>query len=286
MPDTDVRVKLMGYFSDLDILYREADKNPYIADALGISYEVLLFLDYKFYTDRNKKGLIYTFRVVFDEDSPRDILRKIERLEDDGQTVFIQPSELNISDYYQREFESISVNNHHFDKFSKEIKNLKDLSETKLNDKKLVPILYRQIFVGVIATLEAFLSEVFINLTMNDPKHFQNFIETHPDFRKRKFELKDIFQEKEKIKQTAKKVMLDTIYHNLPVVKEMYSATFKISFPEFSKIYEYVIMRHDLVHRNGKTKEGATVVTDQSAINELISTVSLFVEELSQELDL
>ena len=66
------------------------------------------------------------------------------------------------------------------------------------------------------------MSETFINLTANNEDYFKNFVKSHPDFRQRKFELREIFEQNEKLKDTAKKVMLDTIYHDLPKVREMY----------------------------------------------------------------
>ncbi|MFA9190186.1 hypothetical protein AAGV28_02280 [Flavobacterium sp. FZUC8N2.13] len=275
----------MGYYSNLDIDFREADKNPFIADVLGITYEELLFLDYKFYIDTSKNGLIQTYRIEFDKDSPKEILSKIDRLEY-GFIVYIQPYELEFGDYYQREYESISKNDRHLEKFNSEIDNLKELSKLTIESVNLTNVLHRQICIGIIGTMETFLSEVFINLTMNDSANFQRFVENHPEFRKRKFELRDIFNEQDKIKQTAKEVMLDTIYHNLPSVKIMFISTFKINFPDIGEVYEYVMMRHDLVHRNGKTKDGKSVITDEKAIQKMIQCVSEFVLKISKELNI
>lgn len=153
-------------------------------------------------------------------------------------------------------------------------------------DEVLKAVLNRQMFIGIIGTMETFLADVFINLTFDNEKYFRNFIETHPEFRKRKFELKEIFEQSDKLKETAKKVMLDTIYHNLPTVREMYRNTFEIDFPEIKEAYEYVLNRHDLVHRNGKTKEGQIVVTDEKAIDNLIETVNKLVFGVAEKLEL
>lgn len=275
----------MGYYSDLDSEFRDSQKNPYIADVLGISYEELLFLDYDFTTDQSDDGLIYTYRIEFDENSPPEILNKIERLEH-GRVAYIQPYELNISDYYQTEFDSITENENHFSKFTTEINDLKSLSSIKTQSPKLEEVLHRQILIGIIGTLETFLSEVFINLTLNDPVYFQNFIESDPEFKNRRFELSELFIQKNKIKSTAKKVMLDIIYHNIPRVKEMYTSTFRIKFPDISEVSKYVAMRHDLVHRNGKTKDGQKVETNNKAIDNLILCVSDLVSKIAKELKL
>jgi hypothetical protein len=270
----------MGYYSELDAEFRDAEKNPFIADVLGISYEELLILDYKFWKVNND-----AFKIEFDKSSPKDILSKIDRLEG-GLSSYILSSELDITQYYQREYEAIFDSNRHLGKLQSELENLKSLSELDIESENLSNILNRQICIGVIGTMESFLSEVFINHTMNNPVFFQNFIESHPEFKKRKFELREIFNERDKIEQTAKKVMLDTIYHNLPMVKEMYASTFKIEFPCITEVYKYVMMRHDLVHRNGRTKEGQIVETNEEAIQDLINCVLTFVTKVAQELEL
>ena len=80
--------------------------------------------------------------------------------------------------------------------------------------------------------------------------------------------------------------MLDTIYHNLPTVSQMFKDTFKIDFPSIKDVYECVLKRHDLVHRNGKTKNGRPVEPDENVVTELIEMVSNFVGEIATTLNL
>ena len=86
------------------------------------------------------------------------------------------------------------------------------------------------------------------------------------------------------LKDDGKVIMLDTIYHNLPTVQQMYQDTFQIKFPSIKKVYEYVRMRHDLVHRNGKTKDGKQVNTDDATISSLIHEVNMFIHEIINKL--
>ena len=66
----------------------------------------------------------------------------------------------------------------------------------------------------------------------------------------------------------------------------MYVATFDIEFPDIAELSKFVTSRHDLVHRNGKTKEGNEVIVTPEMITELISYVIAFVEEISEKLQL
>jgi hypothetical protein len=185
---------------------------------------------------------------------------------------------------YDEQFEAIRHDKEYVKRFKDELISLERLQEIDIKDISLKNTLNRQIFIGVISTMEAFLSDAFINLTYDNSQYFRKFVETHPEFKKRKFELKDIFSESEKIKETAKIIMLDTIYHNLPTVQQMYQDTFQIKFPSIKKVYEYVRMRHELVHRNGKTKDGEQVNTDEATISSLIHDVNMFIHEIINEL--
>lgn len=78
--------------------------------------------------------------------------------------------------------------------------------------------------------------------------------------------------------------MLEVIYHNLAKVKIMYESTLAISFAEFSKVQNDVGIRHDLVHRNGKTKEGEEIAIDQVKVDEVIFRVVNFVDQIDREL--
>lgn len=143
-------------------------------------------------------------------------------------------------------------------------------------------ILFRQVFIHVIGLMETFLSDTFINLTLNEDIFFRNFIRSHPAFRGQKFELRHIFDESVKLHDTAKRVMLYMIYHKLPEVREMYRATFDIQFPPIKTMFAYVRDRHDLVHRNGKRKDGSILVIDKSLLLALVSDATAFVEAISE----
>jgi len=275
----------MGRMSDLMIEIQEKEAGERIAKILDISLFDLVKLDYEIETDESDDGLIYNYRIEFSEDSPKEILDKISRLED-GRRVYLEPWELDEEYDYDEQFDAITQNKEFVQKYKDEIANLEVLTHLKMPDEVLKAVLNRQMFIGIIGTMETFLADVFINLTFDNDKYFRNFIETHPEFRKRKFELKEIYEQYDKLKETAKIVMLDTIYHNLPTVREMYRDTFEIEFPKIKDAYEYVLKRHDLVHRNGKTKDGKIVVTDEKAIDELIKTVNELVYGVAKELKL
>lgn len=276
----------MGYWKELEIEMQEQESHRHLADLLGITFDELIELEYEIETDESKDGLVYNYRIEFDTaNSPKNILQKIKNLED-GCRVYLQPWDMEQGYDYEEQYEAITENKEYLQKFRDELSNLRLINALSVPDKSLKDILTRQLYISVIGTMETFLSDAFINLTNDNNEYFKNFIETHPEFKKRKFELREIFDKYDKLKETAKVIMLDTIYHNLPSVSQLFKDTFKIDFPSIKEVYEYVLKRHDLVHRNGKTKDGTPVETDENSVKELIDKVTNFVEEIAKKLDI
>ena len=74
-------------------------------------------------------------------------------------------------------------------------------------------------------------------------------------------------------------------WHNLERVKPMYKNTLVIEFPtELKKLCNAIRVRHDIVHRNGKTKDGKEYEILQSDVKELISIVEDFVCKIDGQL--
>lgn len=273
---------MKDYLYDMENSYEEM----HLAKILGISFDDLRRLSYIIDSNQSEDGLVYNYIIEFNtEKSPVEVLSKISRL-DDRSTVYLEPWELDLSFDYDEQFDAITENKGFLKKFSEEISDLKKLSELEIIDDNLKLILNRQIFISTIGTMETFLCDAFINLTFDNDVYFKNFVLTHPEFKQRKFELREIFNEYENIRETAKKIILDVIYHNLPTVSQMYQDTFKIDFPRIKDVYQEVLKRHDLVHRNGKTKEGEIVETDTDAIAILINKITDFINEIAVKLNI
>jgi len=273
----------MSSGSERMIEMQQEKSNQELAKKLGITYGELLELDHEIDTEESEDGLIYNYIIKFRDDAPRVILDKIHGI-DEQNHVWLPSWELDNDDYYEEQYEAIIANKKFQIKFHEEIENLERLNEVEFEDKNLESILKRQVFVGVIGTLETFLSDTFINLTMDNDDYFKKFVETYPAFKQQKFELRHLFVEEGRIKETVKIVLLDIIYHDLRKVGKMYAATFKIEFPKIGFLIKSILTRHDLVHRNGKTKEGQYVAVDKQVIIDLIEKMNKFVTEIADAL--
>lgn len=282
----------MGRVKEYLMEMQQKEDDTKLAEKLGLTIDELDQTEWYLYTDASKDGLIYGYVVNF-EDGPPEILDKIIGLDKNNQ-VWFNPNDFedDFDEYdrydeydYEEQYETIISNKHYYDNFQKEIKNLKELNRIEI-DNVLLPILKRQLYVSAIGTLETFLSETFINQIDENKEYYKNFIETFPPFKDQVFSLRNILRQYERLEKTVRKAMLEVIYHNLDKVQNMYKATFKIDFPEIGELSKAVAIRHDLVHRNGKTKNGIEVEIDKARIDELIENISQFVETISISLNL
>jgi transcription elongation factor Elf1 len=187
-------------------------------------------------------------------------------------------------DNYDELYDAIAENKQFYETFKLEIDNLIKLNSIDLGDASLNKILKRQIFISVITTLETFLSDTFINLTLANEVYFRNFIETYPKFKDEKIYVRDIFTEYSKLKEKVKKIMMDILYHRLSEIKEMYKDTFKIVFPDTKVLFKEIAKRHDLVHRAGRTKNGDILDITTMTNNTLIGYTQSFVADIANQL--
>lgn len=144
---------------------------------------------------------------------------------------------------------------------------------------------YRLLFVNVITAMETYLSDAFINTVVHDPALMRRFIETTPEFQNEKVALSDVFSALEKIEQKANGHLVDVVWHNLERVKPMYRDTLDIKFPkDIGAVFRAVIKRHDIVHRNGKTKTGEGIPISRQDVIDLIAAIQAFIHYVDAQL--
>ncbi|MFA5778794.1 MAG: HEPN domain-containing protein [Elusimicrobiota bacterium] len=139
----------------------------------------------------------------------------------------------------------------------------------------------KMLFVNVITSLETFLSDAFIGTVLKDKQLLKDFVRLNPDFSDRKFSLNEIFERIDTIEKEVKKYLLDLIWHNLAKAQQMYHSVLHIDFPEdMNLIYKGIAIRHDIVHRNGKTKSGKNVTVTRDELIKLMDKVNSFAETI------
>ena len=78
--------------------------------------------------------------------------------------------------------------------------------------------------------------------------------------------------------------MLVLLYHNLPKIKGIYRDTLAVDLGDIAEASKAVQIRHNLVHRNGKNKEGQHFIITKEIISNLIDEIEKFVLNIDQQI--
>jgi hypothetical protein len=212
---------------------------------------------------------------------PEDVIRELaDELSSIASGWTGNPNEQDVDNY---EFDTHSFTEHR-ESFDVAITNIDLILCMKVELHLLQPLL-RLLYANVITALETYLFYFFYAAIQDDNNLFRKFVEMNPDFIKRKMNLSDVFTEYENIDQTVREYLIAISWHNLPRVKPLYEGVLKIKFNDakMREILTAVAIRHDIVHRNGKNKNGVEMVLTREQIIPLISHVKDFVELIENE---
>jgi hypothetical protein len=269
----------MGRFSELMIERYNNYPIDSLADHWGLDFYELAEQNFEIIPELNNDGIEVGYLVVIAPETEAAFLAQVPEIND--HTARVASNIIDDADPFNYEYDAIEAAGGLADNFNREIANLRELNAVDLQNEALNAILKRQIYIAVIGTMESFLSETFVRETMAERTYLERFVKSHPEFASRKFALKDVFEAFENIRDLSKTIMLDTIYHNLRNVREMYKSTLEIEFPEIREALRCVNIRHDLVHRNGRTKEGEEIPVSEEIVENLIQIVNGLVQGIA-----
>jgi hypothetical protein len=180
-------------------------------------------------------------------------------------------------------FLSIAQTTEHQKSFDKSIVNVEHLLRLKVTGDQREPLL-RLLYVNVITAVETYLSDIFISAVGNDKTLLRRFVETTPEFKSEKVSVSEVFKAIEEIEKKARSYLMDVVWHHFNRVKPMFKDTLDISFPDdISDLFKAVLIRHDLVHRNGKTKDGGEHKISEKTVKNLIEQSRAFVAHLDKQ---
>lgn len=189
------------------------------------------------------------------------------------------------SDYEDGFLELILSDNKYFTSFNDSIEHINEILAANIGGAAQAH-LFGLLYVSVITAVETYLSDAFINIVLNDSGHLRTFVEKNPEFAKKTLNLSEVFSKHEGIKDEVKEYLLSQLWHNVKKIKPMYKTTLDVSFPaDLGTIFKAIIIRHDLVHRNGKNKDGEQVEVTKEMIEALIADASGFINHVNEQLD-
>ena len=132
----------------------------------------------------------------------------------------------------------------------------------------------------VVSAIEGYLAGVFIHQVCNSEELTRKLVESDPEFSKRKFTLREIYQEKDALKVTVASYLKGLIFHDIKKIKLMYESVLGHEFSSLSWLFKAVETRHHCVHRAGYDKEGNEVGISVESIIDLLGYVTDLANEI------
>jgi len=188
-------------------------------------------------------------------------------------------------EYYGYQIKAILEGENHFSIFNLGVFYICDLYELKKHaDQELKRIILMNCYIGLVTQLETYLMNTLVTNVLNEKKYFKTFIVEFKDFKNHKFSISEIFKEQDELEKKVKKTLSDLIYHNLKKIKPIYEAVFKIQIPEIGELIKIISVRHDIVHRGGKCKNGNFIKIDEETFNDAKLKINVFVETIEKQI--
>ncbi len=212
--------------------------------------------------------------------SQKAIDKFVDELESECSEWSGQPTDEGYDDYY---YDVISSNTKEHENLIKAHSDIRKLLGTTIKDESQ-ELFLRLLFLNAVTTLETFLCDIFINAVMGDQALLKKFVASNPDFKERRFSLNELFDCLDKIDKDVRTYLLEFIWHKLPKVKEMYKATLGIDFPHPMKsLYNAIRKRHDIVHRNGRDKEGNQVSISKQDVDDILTAIKALADHIDNQ---
>ena len=156
------------------------------------------------------------------------------------------------------------------DILNEKLNSLRKLLKSDL-DSTVIKTLNYMIHAYSISALETFLHDEFIRKLFSDDNKLKTFFEKNKDFEKAKLSLNQVMTINPK--QIAKKYLETITWHKLEKVLPLYRCVFDVSFSKMDFLFTMIKLRHDIVHRCGKDKEGNEIEVTKENLERLFSEI-------------
>lgn len=151
-------------------------------------------------------------------------------------------------------------------------------------DEEMKSYLYKLLYANLITSMEAYLSDTLIKYVTENDEYLRKFTETYKPFKNQTFTTDDIFNRMDHLKDIVKGELRELMYHNLPKIKPIFKDSLGIDIGVIKDLCKAVLIRHDIVHRNGKNKEGKVHVITKENVEQLCTQVNEFIYNIERQL--
>lgn len=172
-----------------------------------------------------------------------------------------------------------------FDEFNATMQKLRGMLESDLvltND-----IFLKMVDAFAVTAMEAYLSGTLIEKVKQNEKYLLNAAQKIEDIKDEKMTLYEVVKNPDQAQKRILEKLYEFMYHNLPKIKCIYETVFEIKIDcSLKDLMTIVRRRHDIVHRNGKNKDGVEIVLSAATVEQDIDVISSFVKKINDLINL
>ena len=210
-----------------------------------------------------------------------EILAVIDDIESDG---LLEWAPIHSEPDYDADFEfEANARSDPYQFFRQRLQEVDALAAAEL-DLQRQPLLRQLLYSSLIAALEAYLADTASYWIAVDQKIFRQFVSSCEEFKHQKFSLSEIFERMDALRNDVDVYLQQLIWHRLDKIVPLLSASFGITRPPIDKLMKHILVRHDIVHRGGKTKNGRGITISGGEFQELRGDIIAFVDQIEAEL--
>ncbi|MDO6836356.1 hypothetical protein Q4596_12040 [Pseudoalteromonas carrageenovora] len=172
-----------------------------------------------------------------------------------------------------------------YQNFMTELSNVKELAKNSISqpiplDENLI---IKMCYSYSVTLLEAFLGDTIKGLISENNVYLNNAIERLEQIRNTKYSLFDLSKSGIDLSGLAIKSVSEVLFHKIDKVMEMYEKVLgcKINI-DTTKVKSIIDIRHDIVHRNGYTKDNEVIVILPDDLYQAITEINHLANQLQK----
>lgn len=209
---------------------------------------------------------------------PDDVINElVEELNDECFEWSAKPGD----DWYEDYEYTVKEPNQNFINHFEQINKLANLTV----DDELKNSFFKMLYVSIITAMETYLKDTFIMKLFESETYINNFLGKNNEINKQKYSLKDIKGDSDFINNKIKEYLSSKMWHNLKKVNGLYKEAFDIKLSLNKELLQAVEKRHDIVHRNGKTKDDVEFEISKEDVLNLQNNVRDFITNIETSFD-
>jgi len=143
----------------------------------------------------------------------------------------------------------------------------------------------KMVLAHAVTVLEVYLEDITKSLIASNDAHLKNTIKNVKPFCDTPFKLREISIEKDGIKKFVIGKLSENLYHDIPkTIKILSGITGKKIELSIKEACRIAVIRHDIVHRNGKNKDGDHIEITYPFVLDALTSIETFAGDLRSNL--